>query len=208
MIKSEPIWISVSKDGYIKRSTPKSHKSSKQIKLNIQDALIAEFNTNTFANLVLFFDNATFTSIPAHELKSTKWSDKGQHISGLITIPAEVNLIQCFIQNATDEYNIILGSKLGMVKKTPISKFVTKRWKTPSMAMKLKNSDQLLDAYQEYGNSFVSFISQSGFANKYLAKEISLSSTKSTGVKGNQINKWNCIWFCGFWRKRKSCFYY
>ncbi len=187
LIKLEPTWISLSKDGYIKRSTPKSYLSSMGIDLNPQDVLMAEFSTDTFSYVVLFFDNGNFASIPIHAIKLTKWKDKGQHISSLLTLSSEINVVKAFIYKEGDDFNIILGSTVGMVKKTSISSFILKRWKVLSVAMKLNDGIKLIGAYREYDKTWITFISQSGFANKFDSYDISVLSPKSAGVKGIKL---------------------
>ncbi len=195
LIQAEDVWVSVSKNGYIKQSTPKSYKSSKGVSLNKQDALIGEFQASTFSHLITFFDDGTFTSIPIHEIKSTKWKDKGQHISSLITLPAEASIIKTFIYSEGDDFLLALGTSSGMAKRTAINDFILSRWKKPSVGIKLKPSETLIGVHKEVKSGFAGFISESGFMNKYPITELSISGPKASGVKGIKLANEEAIGF-------------
>src|SRR5699024_5273552 len=86
-VASEEVLDSVTKDGYIKRTSLRSYSASngEGLPLKERDFLIKTYEINTTDNLLIFTNKGKFVSIPVHEISDIRWRDPGQHMSNLTT---------------------------------------------------------------------------------------------------------------------------
>src|SRR5699024_403902 len=81
-VAKEDVLISITKDGYVKRTSLKSHAASngEEFAIKDEDHLIRLIEMNTTDSILLFTSKGKFISLPVHELPDIRWKDMGQHI--------------------------------------------------------------------------------------------------------------------------------
>ncbi|MGL4183639.1 MAG: DNA topoisomerase IV subunit A [Metamycoplasmataceae bacterium] len=148
VIENEVMYLSISKDGYIKRVSKKSYESNEisNFSLKENDKLVYFGKAETKSKLIIFSNKGNYIYIPLHKLDEVKWKDFGIHISDFATFEKNEEIIDA-IQIADFNVNAYLVSitKNGMGKKSSISQLETSRYSKPLTYMKLKSlSDEVI----------------------------------------------------------------
>ncbi len=185
MINKEDVIVSLTKDGYIKRTSFRSYQASNEtptIKEN--DFIIGLFEMNTLDTLLVFTSYGNYLHIPVHMIPDLKWKDMGKHISNIIVVEEGEEIITCIpAYDFKKDINIILASKNGMIKRCELKNFKLSRYSKPASCMKLKEGDLLIDAIKEEKETV--FIStKNGYGLSFKTSEIPIVGVKAAGVKG------------------------
>ena len=184
LIIKENVIVVLTHDGYIKKVSKKSFASSdEETALKPGDYVIDAYDTINTNKLLVITSMGNYMYIPIHELINCKWKDLGKHISNYVSIHPDDNVIKSFI--ITDEESkdeIVLYSKLGMVKRTTLSDFVVSRYSKLYTSMKLKNNDMIVSAHYIKEKNIL--VTKTGYYLNYDVNEIPVSGTKASGVKG------------------------
>src|SRR5574344_1460433 len=94
MISKEDVVVVITKDGYLKRVSTRSYTSSDGDTLvKDGDYVIGIFEMNTMYTLLLFTDAGNYIYIPVHEIPDLKWKELGKHVSNIIKVLPEDNII-------------------------------------------------------------------------------------------------------------------
>ena len=184
MIPKEDCIVSITKDGYVKRVSMRSYSASDDLTtLKEGDYLLGLYQMNTMDTVLLFTDQGNYLYIPVYELPDLKWKDLGKHVSNIIKMSSEEQIINCIpVTNFDTNIYINIFSANGMVKKTLLSEFKVQRYTKPITCMKLKDEDKVISV--EFGNGKYVFIStHNGYGLKYLSSEIPVTGLRSSGVK-------------------------
>ena len=184
MIPKEDVIVMLTKDGYIKRSSIRSYSSSDmEPVLKDNDYLLGLYEANTLDTLLVFTNLGNFLFIPVYTIFDLKWKDIGKHISNLITLNEGEEVISCLkVTDFKEDFDILLASKNGMIKRTKLNEFKLLRYNKAVNCMKLKDDDRLISAFlSKYNNIFVS--TNSGYGLWYDINEIPVVGLRTSGVK-------------------------
>src|SRR5690625_7879938 len=85
MIASEDVFVSVTKGGYVKRTSLRSYSASSGEGFAIRDEehLVRLMEVNTTDKILLFTNKGRYVCLPVHALHDIRWKDIGQHLSKL-----------------------------------------------------------------------------------------------------------------------------
>ena len=183
MIPKEDVIVMVTHDGYIKRTSKRSFKAEDEPTLKDNDYVIGLYELNTIDTMLVFTSLGNFLYIPVHTIPDIKWKDLGKHISNIVKIESNENIVSCIkVTNFETDIDITLASYDGMIKRTKLSEFKLLRYNKPVNCMKLKDGDHLIDAFvSQYNNIFVA--TDSGYGLWFDINEIPIVGLKASGVK-------------------------
>ena len=183
MIPKEDVIVLVTHDGYVKRTSKRSFKEEEAPTLKEGDYIIGFYEANTMDTILLFTTKGNFIYVPVYTIPDIKWKDLGKHISNIIKIDSDENIVSCLrIENFDSDMDITLATKLGMIKRTKLSEFKVSRYTKPVNCMNLKDDDELLTAFiSTYNNIFVA--TRLGFGLWFDINDIPLVGLKTSGVK-------------------------
>ena len=110
LVPSEEVIVTVTKDGYVKRTSLRSHNASngKDFAMKESDYLLYEANLNTQHHLLLFTSKGNYIYQPVHELPDIRWKDLGQHISSIVPLDNGEEIIQVIGIDTSEKLNISL----------------------------------------------------------------------------------------------------
>ncbi|MBE4908592.1 DNA topoisomerase IV subunit A [Bacillus luteolus] len=187
MIPSEDVIVTVTQDGYVKRTSLRSYAASngQDFGMKDTDTLIRQIEINT-TDVVLFFTNkGNYLYCPVHELPDIRWKDLGQHIANIISIDRDERIIEAIpIRSFETEEFLLFVTKNGMVKKTELSQYKATRYSKPLVAINLKNNDSVIDVFVTNGNQDVFLTTSYGYALWFSEDEVSIVGARAAGVKG------------------------
>ena len=193
MIQKEDVIVMVTHDGYIKRTSKRSFKEDENPTLKDNDYVIGLYEMNTLDTMLLFTNLGNFLYVPVHMIPDIKWKDLGKHISNVIKIESNENIVSCIKVNSFEsELDITLATKEGMIKRTKLSEFKLLRYNKPVNCMKLKDNDELLEAFISlHNNIFVA--TDSGYGLWFDINEIPVVGLKASGVKAINLKDDNVV---------------
>ena len=184
MIPKEDVIVVVSNEGYIKRLSNRSMESSDgETGLKELDYVIGKYKMNTMDTLLLFTDKGNYLYIPVYEIPDMKWKDLGKHVSNIISISAEENIIASLpVYDFDKEQYVTIFTKNGMVKRTKLNEFKALRYSKPITCIKLKDDDKVVDV--KFNTDKYVFVStNNGYGLTYKLSEVPIVGLKTSGVK-------------------------
>lgn len=182
MIPNEKVVVVVTNDGYVKKVSLKSFKTSdEETTLKPGDFITAKFFTTTQDTLLLFTNLGNYLYVPIHKLPDCKWKDLGKHISNTIVIKEQERIVASLILKDKAK-NVTLFTKNGLTKQVALKDFEVTRYSKPITAIKLKDNDELINA--DISQNEVLFVTNNGFYLRFNTSEIPLVGPKASGVKG------------------------
>lgn len=187
MIISEDVYVSITKDGYIKRISQRSFKASDKTAFGKkeEDDLLILTQVNTLDKLLVFTNMGNYLYIPVHELEDFKWKDLGKHISYMVKVESDEKMIACIVvRNFREDLCVVMATKFGQIKRTLLKDFDVSRYNKAMKCFNLKEKDEVISCYLSHPQQALFLISQDGYANFYNEESISLQGLKAGGVKG------------------------
>ena len=184
LIPKEDCIVVLTNEGYVKRVSLRSYAASinDETGLKDKDFKTAVYEANTMDTLLLFTSLGNFLYVPVHELPDLKWKDMGKHISNIIKISSDEEIIGSYLtKNFKENVNFLTFTKNGMVKQTSIQDLKVQRYSKPVNLMKLKPKDKVVNITVAKEEVLVS--THNGLALRYLTKEIPLTGLRGSGVK-------------------------
>lgn len=192
MIPDEKVVVVVTNDGYVKRVSQKSYKTSEEeTTLKPGDFVTGRFLASTKDSLLLFTNLGNYLYVPIHIIPETKWKDLGKHISNTIMIKEQEKIIASLVLKDKNK-NVTLFTKNGLTKQVPLKDFEVTRYSKPMTAIKLKDNDELINA--DISKEEVLFVTNNGLALRFDTNEIPVVGSKASGVKGINLKEDYCIY--------------
>ncbi|TLG79645.1 DNA topoisomerase IV subunit A [Vagococcus zengguangii] len=190
LVSQEDVMVTVSKEGYIKRSSLRSFSASSanEIGLKETDYLVFAEQLHTLQHVLIVTNKGNMIYRPIHELADIRWKDVGEHLSQTITnFDKDEQVIGVYpYDQLADNKVFVLISRNGMIKQTAMTEFAT--WRTykskATACMKLKGDDEIVNAYLvEDGQPLdVFLVSYRGFGLRYPLSEVNTVGAKAAGV--------------------------
>lgn len=188
MIPKEDVLVMVTKDGYIKRTSWRSYQASQEeATLKDNDYILGLYELNTLDTLLLFTNLGNYLYVPVNTIYDMKWKEMGKHISNLIKLEENEEVISVIpVTNFNTNKDITIATKNGMIKRSLMKDFQVSRYSKPIQCMKLKDDDKVIDAYVNYHDDI--FVATSGNYGLWFDKsEIPVVGIKASGVKAIKL---------------------
>lgn len=188
LVPSEEVVVSVTKDGYIKRTSIRSHAASngQDIAMKESDYLLYEGNLNTQHHLLLFTNRGNYIYQPVHELPDIRWKDLGQHISSIVPTGEDESIIKVFGFESFDQPNtyILTATKEGQIKRSLLADYLVTRYSKPIKTMNLKAGDEMIAAEVISDEAELLLTTDTAYAIRFPIEELPVTGVKTGGVKG------------------------
>ncbi|ALC90331.1 DNA gyrase subunit A [Bacillus sp. FJAT-18017] len=190
LIPSEDVIVTVTKEGYVKRTSLRSFTASngQDPAMKDSDRLFAQLDMNTKDVLLLFTSKGNYLYIPVHVLPDIRWKDMGQHVANLIPIDRDEEIIKAIPVNSFENnLYLLFVTKNGMVKKTEMKLYQATRHTKALTAINLKGDDKLIDIHITDGTKELFLISHYGYALWFDEAEVGPIGIRAAGVKGMNL---------------------
>ena len=183
MLPREDCVVVVTHDGYVKRVSLRSYDEKESTLVKDGDYVIGLYKINTINTVLLFTDLGNYLYLPVYEIPDCKWKELGKHVSNIIKLEPNENIIKSIPVYDFENGIITMVSKNGMIKRTNLSDFKISRYSKAMTAFKLKDDDLVVSVTDKQGDEI--FISTyNGIGLRYLLSEVGITGVKSAGVKG------------------------
>ena len=190
LIPKEDCMVVITKEGYAKRVSLRSYSAASNdfTGLKDKDYPIGIYEANTMDTLLVFTDLGNFLYIPVYELPDLKWKDLGKHISNIIKISSDENIISSYLaKDFKEEIEFLTFTKNGMVKKTSLSSLKVQRYTKPVSLMKLKEKDRVVSNVIAQKEIFIT--TNRGYGLRYTAEEVPTTGLRGSGVKSINLKE-------------------
>ncbi|HBC4547405.1 TPA: DNA topoisomerase IV subunit A [Staphylococcus aureus] len=186
MVPSEEVILSMTRHGYIKRTSIRSYNASgvEDIGLKDGDSLLKHQEVNTQDTVLVFTNKGHYLFIPVHKLADIRWKELGQHVSQIVPIEEDEVVINVFNEKDfnTDAF-YVFATQNGMIKKSTVPLFKTTRFNKPLIATKVKENDDLISVMRFEKDQLITIITNKGMSLTYNTSELSDTGLRAAGVK-------------------------
>ncbi|HDF6917095.1 TPA: DNA topoisomerase IV subunit A [Staphylococcus aureus] len=186
MVPSEEVILSMTRHGYIKRTSIRSYNASgvEDIGLKDGDSLLKHQEVNTQDTVLVFTNKGRYLFIPVHKLADIRWKELGQHVSQIVPIEEDEVVINVFNEKDfnTDAF-YVFATQNGMIKKSTVPLFKTTRFNKLLIATKVKENDDLISVMRFEKDQLITIITNKGMSLTYNTSELSDTGLRAAGVK-------------------------
>jgi topoisomerase-4 subunit A len=202
LVPQEDVVISVTHEGYIKRSSLRSYAASKPEELGMKDGDYVLYTgpANTLDHLLLITNKGNVIYRPIHELPDMRWKEIGEHISQtILNFSVDESILGVFTYNELNPLkNFVLISREGLIKQTRMTEFES--WRTyksrPTTIIKFKSkTDELTNVFlvNQEENLDVFLASEKSFGLRYPLTEVPVVGPKAAGVKSMNLKEGDSV---------------
>ncbi|MGG0658244.1 DNA topoisomerase IV subunit A [Rummeliibacillus pycnus] len=192
LIPSEDVVVTVTQDGYVKRTSIRSYNASngKDFAMKESDHLLYESNLNTQQHLLLFTDKGHYIFQPVHELPDIRWKDLGQHISSIVPLDPNENIINaCGVTDFNANKFVLTITKNGQIKRTALAEFLVQRYTKPLKMMNIKKDDLVIFADVVEPTIEVLLTSYCSYSIRFKLDDVQDTGIKTAGVKAMNLKE-------------------
>ncbi|HEO4504989.1 TPA: DNA topoisomerase IV subunit A [Streptococcus agalactiae] len=192
LIIEEDTYVSVTRGGYVKRTSPRSFNASTVDELGKRedDELIFVSNAKTTQHLLMFTNLGNLAYRPVHELADIRWKDVGEHLSqNLVNFASNEGIIYAELVDDFTKETYFAVTSLGQIKRferQEISPWRTYKSKTAKYA-KLKNVDDYVVTVAPIQLEDVILVTYNGYALRFSINDVPVVGSKAAGVKAMNL---------------------
>ena len=198
LIPEEEVVVTVTRGGYIKRTRSDNyrsqHRGGKGVKgasLRADDVVEHFFVTTTHHWLLFFTNTGRVYRAKAYEVAEGGRDAKGQHIANLLALAPEESVTQILdIKNYEAAKYLVMATKRGLVKKTELAEYDTRR-QGGIIAINLREGDDLIKAMLVDKDADILLVSRKGMSIRFNANNDALRpmGRSTAGVTGMRFRE-------------------
>ena len=195
LIDDENSIITLTHFGYIKRMPVDTYKSQRRGGKGISGLTTREddfvkqiFNASTH-DIILFFTNkGKLYKLRGFDIPEAGRTAKGTAIVNLLQLdPGEKIAAIIPLKSFEDAEYLIMNTKKGLVKKTPLNEYNTDR-KTGLIAITLKDEDELIDVRLSNGKNNIVLVTKKGLCITFSEEDVRPVGRTAQGVLGIRVS--------------------
>ncbi len=189
LIAEEETFVSVTRGGYLKRTSPRSFNASslEEVGKRDDDELIFVKQAKTTEHLLLFTTLGNVIYRPIHELTDLRWKDIGEHLSQTISnFATEEEILFADIVTSFDQGLYVAVTQNGFIKRfdrKELSPWRTYKSKSTKY-VKLKDDKDRVVTLSPVIMEDLLLVTKNGYALRFSSQEVPIQGLKSAGVKG------------------------
>ena len=195
MIPDEPVIVTATQLGYIKRMTVDNFRNQNRggrgIKgmQTIEDDAVADVMMTMSHDTLLFFTNkGRAYRLKAYELPEASRTARGTALVNLLMLQPDEHVTTVIpIRDFHKEHMyLVMATKEGLIKRTELSAFANVR-KTGIIAITLREGDELIEVKFTDGNQDIFMVSKKGMCIRFHEDDVRPTGRSSMGVRGMDI---------------------
>ena len=189
LIKEEQTVVALTRFGYIKRMPVDTYRSQKRGGKGIlgistkEDDFVKSIFTASTHDIILFFTNkGKMYRLRGFDIPEAGRTARGTAIVNLLNLDAGEKVSAIIpIQNYSEGKYILMGTKNGIVKKTPLQEYDSSRT-TGLLGITLKDDDELIDVRLTDGEDHIVFVTRKGLSITFDEKDVRPIGRTAQGV--------------------------
>lgn len=196
LINEEDVAITLTHFGYVKRVPADTYKAQRRGGKGIVGLTTRESDfvrdliiTSTHDYLMFFTDLGRVYKIKAYEIPEASRTAKGTPVINFLNLNSEERVTAIIpIREFPADECLVMVTKQGTIKKTPLSEFDTNR-KTGLIAINLREDDKLIAVAQASGNENVLVVTRQGKAIAFSEHDVRPMGRNAGGVRAILLDK-------------------
>ena len=181
LIPNEPMVITMTRGGYIKRTRADHYRSQRRggkgirgAQLRSDDVVEHFFVTSTHRWLLFFTNTGRVYRAKAYEIGEASRDAKGQHVANVLALQPDETIRQVLdIPDYEVAKYLVLATKRGMVKKTDLHAYDTNR-QGGIIAINLRDGDEVVQAMLVNETDDILLVSANGMSLRFTASDEAL----------------------------------
>ena len=195
LIPVEDIVLTLTNNGYIKRTTTENYKTQnrggvgvKGMTTNEKDFVVNMLSMTTHDYVLIFTNKGKVYRMKGYEIPLFNRQSKGLPIINLLPLEKGEFVKVMLKFSPSDDYKyIVLCTQKGIIKRTDVREFESIR-KGGKLAITLREDDNLLDVKKTMGNNEILIASSKGRMIRFDENEIRIMGRSASGVKGIELS--------------------
>lgn len=194
LIEKEDVVVSMTHGGYIKRQAVREYHSQHRGGVGItghkakdDDFVEKLFVSNTHQEMLFFTNLGKAFRLKGYEIPEASKTARGRAMVNLLQlVPGEKVQAILRLPEDKDGYNLILATKNGLIKRTPLTEFDSVK-RNGKIAIKFNEDDELVEAVLTTGNDQLIMASSEGYCIRFKEEDIRLVGRTAMGVKSMKL---------------------
>ena len=197
LIVEEPVVITATHNGYIKRTALQIYKSQHRggkgrIGMSTrteEDVIDYLFVASTHSYILIFTDKGKVYWLKVYEIPEVGSAGKGKPIVGLAGLDKDEKIADMIaVQDFDQSSQVVMASRQGHIKKTPLQAFSHPRV-NGIIACGVAKGDELIAVGQAQGEDDILLSSRQGKAIRFSEKDVRSMGRAARGVRGIRLGK-------------------
>ena len=154
-----------------------------------EDDFVKQIFTASTHDTILFFTNkGKLYKLKGYQIPESGRTAKGTAIVNLLKLDSGEKVSTIIpIQNFAEGKYLLMGTKSGLIKKTPLNEYDSSRT-TGLLAIALKDDDELIDVRLTDGQDNIVMVTKKGLAITYSEKDVRSVGRTAQGVIGIRLD--------------------
>lgn len=191
LIPDEDVVITLSRRGYIKRTTLDNYQQQRRGGKGIaglhmgDDDVVQDFlTTSNHQYLLLFTNQGRMHQLKVHQVPEGSRTAKGQHIANLLPLEKDECMTTALtVREFSPERYFLFVTKKGMVKRSATSMYARHR-RSGLIAVGLRDGDELITVHEVQESNQVVLTTEAGLAIRFSCADVRPMGRGASGVKG------------------------
>ncbi len=196
LVPNEEAVVIMTRDGYIKRTTPDTFKVQGRggkgvigLTTKEEDMVEMMFTTTTHSDVLFFTTRGRVFQLKSYEIPVAARTAKGQAIVNFLQLsPAEQVTSILPLDKLSKAKYLFFATENGLVKKVKINDFDNVR-RSGLIAIKIRPEDKLIWAKPTSGNDDIQLVTANGQAIRFKEEEVRDMGRNAAGVHGIRLKK-------------------
>ncbi|MBL9093336.1 MAG: DNA gyrase subunit A [Planctomycetaceae bacterium] len=197
LITEENMVVTISHQGYIKRTPTTTYRAQKRggkgitgAKSDDEDPIRNLFVASTHDYLLFFTNVGKVYWLKVYDIPQLARESKGRAVVNLLNFGEGEKIAYCtpIRDFSAPNHYLIMATRQGLVKKTPLSQY-GRPLKTGLIAIKLKEGDELVDVAVTKTGDEILLSTSGGMAIRFDQADARSMGRNTSGVKGIKLSK-------------------
>ena len=196
LISDEPMVVTVTNTGYIKRISTEEYRVQKRggkglqgMETREEDYVTDIFTASTKTMLLVFTDKGKVYWCKVHRLPLGSRTSKGKAIANVVNLAAGEKVRAILpVNEFTENKSVVMLTEQGIIKKTSLDAFSNPR-QAGIIALTTDLEDQVVSAKISDGQSDVFIATREGMSIRFNEDDVRVMGRSARGVKGITLSK-------------------
>jgi DNA gyrase subunit A len=198
LIPQESTIVTITQGGYIKRVNPSTYKAQQRggkgmlgMKTGQDDVVDHFIEAMTHDFLLFFTDTGKVFRVPVYQVPEGARAARGRGLMNFLEISSSEKVLAVIPlehEESKEEKNLVVITKKGIIKKTPLKEFSNIR-RSGLIAITLKKGDEVCRVRKTSGKDEVAIATRGGQMIRFNEKDVRAMGRQAGGVKGVSLRK-------------------
>lgn len=196
IIPDEPVVITLSRNGYLKRTSLDNYRQQRRGGTGITGVQVAEedfitsiLTTSNHQFMNLFTNKGKMYQIKVHQIPEGGRTARGRHVANILPLDSNEYIAAAMTSRDVDHENYyFFYTRQGVVKRSSIDLYRNIRT-VGLIALGLREGDELIGVSEVESDDEMVLVTNDGYSIRFACSEVRAMGRQATGVKGIALRK-------------------